>query len=164
MHLPAQDSSMLRGAEKESGPPGKLRTRIHTHRHTQEDTHGRETRRHGTARGWRPESSRGRKQGQRQTEGPTQRKRSKVSSRGRELGGGGLGGEGVLAGLPVPPKSWGYLLLQPTVAQQKQREQQNYTHHPAQPRPLPTAVAHRPRTVHLLALPQTNAQAVCVRV
>ncbi len=37
-----------------------------------------------------------------------------------------------LAGLPVPPVSWDYLLLQSTVAQQKQREQQNYTHLPAQ--------------------------------
>lgn len=36
-----------------------------------------------------------------------------------------------LAGLPVPPVSWVYLLLQSTVAQQKQREQQNYTHLPA---------------------------------
>lgn len=36
-----------------------------------------------------------------------------------------------LAGLPVPPKSWDYLLLQSTVAQQKQREQQNYTHLPS---------------------------------
>lgn len=44
----------------------------------------------------------------------------------------GWGGVGVLAGLPVPPQSWDYLLLQSTVAQQKQREQQNYTHHPAQ--------------------------------
>lgn len=33
-----------------------------------------------------------------------------------------------LAGLPVPPVSWDYLLLQSTVAQQKQREQQDYTH------------------------------------
>lgn len=37
-----------------------------------------------------------------------------------------------LAGLPVPPVSGDYLLLQSTVAQQKQREQQNYTHLPAQ--------------------------------
>lgn len=37
-----------------------------------------------------------------------------------------------LAGLPVPPVSWDYLLLQSTVAQQKQKEQQNYTHLPAQ--------------------------------
>lgn len=40
-----------------------------------------------------------------------------------------------LAGLPVPPVSWDYLLLQSTVAQQKQREQQNYTHLPTQPFP-----------------------------
>lgn len=37
-----------------------------------------------------------------------------------------------LASLPVPPVSWDYLLLQSTVAQQKQREQQDYTHLPAQ--------------------------------
>lgn len=40
-----------------------------------------------------------------------------------------------LAGLPVPPVSWDYLLLQSIVAQQKQREQQNYTHLPSQPFP-----------------------------
>ena len=40
-----------------------------------------------------------------------------------------------LAGLPVPPVSWDYLLLQSNVAQQKQREQQNYTHLPARPFP-----------------------------
>lgn len=40
-----------------------------------------------------------------------------------------------LAGLPVPPVSWDYLLLQSIVAQQKQREQQNYTHLPSQPLP-----------------------------
>lgn len=46
-----------------------------------------------------------------------------------------------LAGLPVPPVSWDYLLLQSTVAQQKQREQQNYTH-------LPHYLMY-PTTVHL---------------
>lgn len=40
-----------------------------------------------------------------------------------------------LAGLPVPPVSWDYLFLQSIVAQQKQREQQNYTHLPSQPFP-----------------------------
>lgn len=47
-----------------------------------------------------------------------------------------------LASLPVPPVSWDYLLLQSTVAQQKQREQQNYTHLPAWP------AQHYPKTVH----------------
>ena len=45
-------------------------------------------------------------------------------------------GERGLAVLPVPPVSWDYLLLQSTVAQQKQREQQEL-HTPPSPA-LPT--------------------------
>lgn len=64
-----------------------------------------------------------------------------------------------LAGLPVPPVSWDYLLLQSTVAQQKQREQQNYTHLPAQP------FQHYlmyPTTVHLAHMIITNITPMAV--
>lgn len=122
---------MLRGAHQENGPPGTL----HTHTHTRRGSAW------NRARGWRPESSRGRNQIQ--TEGPMQKQRR--GEQERRVGGRWVGGEGwwvgVLAGLPVPPKSWDYLLLQSTVAQQKQREQQNYTHHPAQ-QPLPHLQLH----------------------
>lgn len=66
-----------------------------------------------------------------------------------------------LAGLPVPPVSWDYLLLQSTVAQQKQREQQNYTHLPAQP--FPHYLMY-PTTVHLACVVITNMTPMAVFV
>lgn len=110
---------MLRGAERKNGPPGRL--------HTQK-VHMEQSKMRGTARGWRPESSRGRISADtdRGTNAKAENKREQQRTR---VGDGGwvewvewVGSVGVLAGLPVPPKSWDYILLQSTVAQQKQRE------------------------------------------
>lgn len=77
-----------------------------------------------------------------------QRERGKSEQQRRRRG---------LAGLPVPPKSWDYLLLQSTVAQQKQREQQNYTHLPSAAPPTLAHVDYNCASSHPTT---TNARAV----
>lgn len=122
MHLPAQYDRMPRGAERES--------------HTQ-GTHGYMKRNNKTT--LKPGDDRWRifSAGERGEEVRSKLKRmdcEKGRAADRERG---------LTGLPVPPVSWDYLLLQSTVAQQKQREQQNYTHLPALTSPrLPIAPSY----------------------
>lgn len=115
MHLPAQYECMPSGAEKEDGLSGGSHT---GYTWNDEKTHGA---------GWgggRGVKKRRRRRWKEQMLRQTRQREREQQRRRRGL-----------AGLPVPPVSWDYLLLQSTVAQQKQREQQNYTLLPAQPFP-----------------------------
>lgn len=128
MHLPAQYECMPRGAERENGLLGESHT---GHTRTKEDAWDRWRKKkslklqYGRCRMW---STREREEEQNKNkEDEWWDRESKKEKAAEEKRG--------LAGLPVPPVSWDYLLLQSTVAQQKQREQQNYTHLPSQPFP-----------------------------
>lgn len=123
MHLPAQYKCMPRGAERENGLSGRAAHRTHTDgwrriRQAKENKNPQSYNVAGRKFGKQEKRSKNRKRIKTMNSG-SKKEKSAEEKRG-------------LAGLPVPPVSWDYLLLQSTVAQQKQREQQNYTLLPSQ--------------------------------
>ena len=134
MHLPAQYECMPRGAERENGLSGESHMGYTWNREKMHGTGGGENKtKKKTLKPqydrWRMLSMRERgEEDSRKMRGGWKRGRERERERAAEE-------ERGLAGLPVPPVSWDYLLLQSNVAQQKQREQQNYTHLPARPFP-----------------------------